>query len=79
MKVLVYGLARSGVAAAAALEARGDEVVRVDAELGNEDDVQLLDGVELVVKNPGVPGERPLVVEADAAASGRGPRSVDLG
>jgi UDP-N-acetylmuramoylalanine--D-glutamate ligase len=64
MKVIVYGLARSGVAAAAALEARGDEVVRVDGELGNEDDVRVLDGVELVVKNPGVPGERPLVVEA---------------
>jgi UDP-N-acetylmuramoylalanine--D-glutamate ligase len=64
VKVLVYGLARSGVAAAAALEARGDEVVRVDAELGNEDDSHVLEGVELVVKNPGVPGERPLVVEA---------------
>jgi UDP-N-acetylmuramoylalanine--D-glutamate ligase len=64
VKVLVYGLARSGVAAAAALEARGDEVVRVDAELGNELDVGLLLGVELVVKNPGVPGERPLVAEA---------------
>jgi UDP-N-acetylmuramoylalanine--D-glutamate ligase len=64
VKVIVYGLARSGVAAAAALEARGDEVVRVDGELGNEDDVRVLDGVELVVKNPGVPGERPLVVEA---------------
>ena len=62
--MLVYGLARSGVAAAAALEARGDEVVRVDAELGNEDELALLDGVELVVKNPGVPGERPLVAEA---------------
>ena len=64
MKVLVYGLARSGVAAAAALEARGDEVVRVDRELGNEEDASALDGVDLVVKNPGVPGERPLVVEA---------------
>src|SRR4051812_8995914 len=64
VKVLVYGLARSGVAAAAALEARGDEVVRVDSTLGNEDDVRTLDDVELVVKNPGVPGERPLVVEA---------------
>ncbi len=64
MKVLVYGLARSGVAAAAALESRGDEVVRVDQELRNEEDVALLDGVELVVKNPGVPGERPLLVEA---------------
>jgi UDP-N-acetylmuramoylalanine--D-glutamate ligase len=63
-RALVYGLARSGVAAAAALEARGDEVVRVDRELGNEDDLALLDGVELVVKNPGVPGERPLVEEA---------------
>jgi UDP-N-acetylmuramoylalanine--D-glutamate ligase len=62
--VLVYGLARSGVAAAAALEARGDEVVRVDGTLGNEDDVALLDGVDLLVKNPGVPGERRLVAEA---------------
>ena len=60
----MYGLARSGVAAAAALEARGDEVVRVDGTLGNEDDLALLDGVELLVKNPGVPGERPLVAEA---------------
>ena len=64
MKVIVYGLARSGAAAAAALEARGDDVVRVDAELDNEEELRLLDGVELVVKNPGVPGERPLVVEA---------------
>ena len=60
----MYGLARSGDAAAAALAARGDEIVRVDASLGNEDDVSLLEGVELLVKNPGVPGERPLVVEA---------------
>jgi UDP-N-acetylmuramoylalanine--D-glutamate ligase len=65
-RTLVYGLARSGMAAAAALEARGDAIVRVDRELGNEDDLSLLDGVELVVKNPGVPGERPLVVEARA-------------
>ena len=64
MKVLVYGLARSGVSAAARLEERGDEVVVVDRSLGNEDDLALLDGVELVVKNPGVPGERPLVREA---------------
>jgi UDP-N-acetylmuramoylalanine--D-glutamate ligase len=64
VKALVYGLARSGVAAAAALEARGDEVVPVDRELSNEDDLSLLDGVELLVKNPGVPGERALVVVA---------------
>jgi UDP-N-acetylmuramoylalanine--D-glutamate ligase len=64
VKTLVYGLARSGVAARARLEARGDTVVTVDGALGNEDDVGLLDGVELLVKSPGVPAERPLVEEA---------------
>jgi UDP-N-acetylmuramoylalanine--D-glutamate ligase len=64
VKALVYGLARSGLAARARLEERGDTVVVVDGSLGNEDDVALLDGVELVVKSPGVPGERPLVEEA---------------
>jgi UDP-N-acetylmuramoylalanine--D-glutamate ligase len=63
-RALVYGLARSGVAAAAALAARGDEVVSVDGELGNENDLSLLDGVDVLVKNPGVPAQRPLVVEA---------------
>ncbi len=61
MRVLVYGLARSGRSAAERLAERGDEVVVADGSLGNEDDLSLLDGVELVVKNPGVPGERPLV------------------
>jgi len=61
-RALVYGLARSGAAAATALEARGDEVVRVDRD--NEDDLGLLRGVDLLVKSPGVPGERPLVVAA---------------
>ena len=64
MKVLVYGLARSGRAAAARLEARGDEVVTAGRELANEDDLSLLDGVSVLVKSPGVPGERPLVAEA---------------
>jgi UDP-N-acetylmuramoylalanine--D-glutamate ligase len=64
MRALVYGLARSGEAAGAALEARGNEVVRVDRSLGNEDDLGLLDGVELLVKSPGVPRERALVQEA---------------
>jgi UDP-N-acetylmuramoylalanine--D-glutamate ligase len=64
MRVIVYGLARSGQAAAARLEARGDEVTLVDRELGNEDDLGLLEGAGLVVKSPGVPGERPLVLEA---------------
>ena len=64
MKVLVYGLARSGHAAAARLAERGDEVVPVDRSLGNEGDLALLDGVALLVKSPGVPGERPLVETA---------------
>jgi UDP-N-acetylmuramoylalanine--D-glutamate ligase len=61
-RALVYGVARSGVAAAAALEARGDEVIRVDRE--NEHDLGLLTGVGLLVKSPGVPEERPLVTAA---------------
>jgi UDP-N-acetylmuramoylalanine--D-glutamate ligase len=61
MRALVYGLARSGIAAAERLAERGDEVVRVDRTLGNEDDLSLLDGVGVLVKSPGVPGEKPLV------------------
>src|ERR671922_750702 len=63
-RVLVIGIARSGTAAAAALGARGVDVVRADRKLGNDDDLSLLDGVELVVKSPGVPGENPVVAEA---------------
>ena len=63
-RVLVLGLARSGKAASAALERRGVEVVGADRELGNDDDLALLDGVELLVKSPGVPPESPLVAEA---------------
>ncbi len=62
--MLVLGLARSGLAAAAALERRGVDVVRADRELGNDEDVGLLDGVGLLVKSPGVPGEARLVAEA---------------
>jgi UDP-N-acetylmuramoylalanine--D-glutamate ligase len=40
------------------------EVVRADRELGNDVDLALLDGVELLVKSPGVPGEAPLVAAA---------------
>jgi len=64
MKVLLYGTARSGQAAAARLEERGDEVVLVDRVLGNELDLALLDGVDVLVKSPGVPAERPLVTLA---------------
>jgi UDP-N-acetylmuramoylalanine--D-glutamate ligase len=62
--VLVLGLARSGHAAAAALERRAVEVVRADRELGNDRDLSLLEDVGLVVKSPGVPAEAPLVVSA---------------
>jgi len=60
----VLGLARSGRAAAASLERRGVEVVRADRKLGNDGELSLLDGVGLLVKSPGVPGEAPLVAEA---------------
>jgi len=63
--VLVLGLARSGRAAAAALERRGVEVVPADRELGNDGELVLLDGVDVLVKSPGVPREAPLVAEAD--------------
>jgi UDP-N-acetylmuramoylalanine--D-glutamate ligase len=62
--VLVLGLARSGLAAAAALERRGVEVLRADRELGNDEDVGLVEGVGLLVKSPGVPAEAPLVAGA---------------
>jgi UDP-N-acetylmuramoylalanine--D-glutamate ligase len=60
LRALVYGLARSGRSAAERL----DDPVLVDRSLGNEDDLSLLDGIEVVVKSPGVPGEAPLVVAA---------------
>jgi UDP-N-acetylmuramoylalanine--D-glutamate ligase len=63
-KALVVGLARSGLAAKTALESQGTEVVAADRTLGNDTDVALLDGVDVLVKSPGVPGEAPLVVAA---------------
>jgi UDP-N-acetylmuramoylalanine--D-glutamate ligase len=62
--VLVLGLARSGQAATVALERRGVEVVGAERNVGNDEDVALLDGVGLLVKSPGVPAEAPLVVAA---------------
>jgi UDP-N-acetylmuramoylalanine--D-glutamate ligase len=64
---LVLGLARLGTAAAAALERRGVQIVRADRELGNDDDLTLLEGVDVLVKSGGVPNDAPLV----AAARGR--------
>ena len=60
----MLGLARSGRAARAALEARGTEVVVADRTLANDRDLTLLDGVEVLVKSPGVPGDAPLVSAA---------------
>jgi UDP-N-acetylmuramoylalanine--D-glutamate ligase len=78
-RALVVGLARSGIAAAAALARRGVDVVAADRSpdvdpgrladlgvelrLGTEEEV-LLEGMELVVKSPGVPAESPLVAAA---------------
>jgi UDP-N-acetylmuramoylalanine--D-glutamate ligase len=78
MKALVLGLARSGRAAVAALRGQGWSVsahdaspevdaagVDADVSLGAWDD-RLLDGVQLVVKSPGVPGEAAPVAAARA-------------
>jgi len=78
-RALVLGLARSGQAAALALARHGVPVVAVDGaagldvgrlagtsvevHLGTEED-RLLDGVDLLVKSPGVPGESPLPTTA---------------
>jgi len=77
------GLARSGRAAAEALVVRGavvagydrDEAldagrlreIGVEVHLGRQEET-LLQGIDLVVKSPGVPGETPLVVGARAQA-----------
>ena len=75
----MLGLARSGEAAALALARRGVRVVGVDRndgldvgrlrEAGVEvvlgaEDPALLDGVDLLVKSPGVPSEAPLAAAA---------------
>jgi len=57
-------MARSGQAAAALLERNGVEVVRVDRELGNDEDVSLLEGADVLVKSPGVPRSNALVAAA---------------
>ena len=80
-RALVLGLARSGQAAALALTRRDVPTVGVDRaaeldtgrldeagveiHLGTEEE-GLLDGVELLIKSPGVPGESPLAAGARA-------------
>jgi UDP-N-acetylmuramoylalanine--D-glutamate ligase len=76
---LVVGLARSGVAAALALRARGEHVIGVDmgAPTGvdalrtagvefhlREQGVPLLERVSTVVKSPGVPASAPVIAQA---------------
>src|SRR6266498_5494728 len=80
-RALVVGLARSGQAAALALARRGVPTVGVDqaaeldtgrlAEAGVEvhlgtQEADVLEGVDLVIKSPGVPGESPLPAAAHA-------------
>jgi UDP-N-acetylmuramoylalanine--D-glutamate ligase len=60
MRVLMYGDARSG----RAVKGRLTDAVLVDRSLGNEEDLSLLDDIDVLVKSPGVPGDRPLVVAA---------------
>ncbi len=60
---LVVGLARSGVAALRALQARGLEARGVDRRVGS-DGVETLEDARVVVKSPGVPQEAPVVAEA---------------
>jgi UDP-N-acetylmuramoylalanine--D-glutamate ligase len=62
-RALVLGLGRTGNAAVAALEARGVDVVAVDRSLGNEEPAAL-DGVEVLVKGPGVPPSNEVVQAA---------------
>jgi UDP-N-acetylmuramoylalanine--D-glutamate ligase len=83
---LIVGLARSGVAAALALRARGEKVTGADsgavaperrAELeaagvavhDGSSGVELLGGIETVVKSPGVPAQAPVVAAARAAGA----------
>lgn len=85
MKYLVIGAAKSGVAAANFLAARGESVVladsksdpslpypldeRVEKAFGREDEA-LLDGITTIVLSPGVPMSIPLIHQA----AGRGIR-----
>jgi UDP-N-acetylmuramoylalanine--D-glutamate ligase len=79
VNALVLGLARSGQAAALALARRGDRVVAVDRSADidagrleaagvevhlRSEEASLLEGMEVVIKSPGVPNEAPLVAAA---------------
>jgi UDP-N-acetylmuramoylalanine--D-glutamate ligase len=59
-RALVVGLGRTGSAALAALERHGVRAAGVDRSLGNEDPAAL-EGVDLLVKGPGVPPSNEVV------------------
>jgi UDP-N-acetylmuramoylalanine--D-glutamate ligase len=80
VRILVYGLGESGIAATRALLGRGEEVVAADAsdderlraalgELGVEGslgaDPSILDGVDRVVTSPGVRPRDPVLLAAE--------------
>jgi UDP-N-acetylmuramoylalanine--D-glutamate ligase len=79
VNALVLGLARSGQAAALALARRGERVVGVDrsteVDTGRleaagvevrleSEQASLLEGIDVLIKSPGVPAEAPLVAAA---------------
>jgi UDP-N-acetylmuramoylalanine--D-glutamate ligase len=79
VNALVFGLARSGQAAALALARRGGRVVAVDRSQDVEtgrleaagvevrlgpDEAPLVEGIEVVIKSPGVSNDAPLVTAA---------------
>jgi UDP-N-acetylmuramoylalanine--D-glutamate ligase len=81
VNALVFGLARSGQAAALALARRGERVVGVDRSTGVDagrleaagvevrlgfEEASLLEGMDVLIKSPGVPSEAPLVTAARA-------------
>ena len=80
-RALVVGLARSGRAAAALLARRGWEVTAIDSGEAAAPELEAagvevrapwsapVEGVELVVKSPGVPGEAAAVAAARAAGA----------
>jgi UDP-N-acetylmuramoylalanine--D-glutamate ligase len=64
MRALVYGMGVTGTAVAAALEARGAEVVRADDAQAGTDVHELLDSVDILVPSPGVAQHHRAIVEA---------------
>ncbi|HEY4832912.1 MAG TPA: hypothetical protein VIH61_10180, partial [Waddliaceae bacterium] len=74
MKVIVLGLGISGKAAAHFLNKRGDKVLGVDRIVQTFEEIQVvsesspiqLEGIDLVVKSPGITQTHPWVVAARA-------------